>query len=68
MSLEPLQKDADQVNDHANQLQAAHVILSHTNVRKLEEFNTRSDINRNTNPISFDQRIAHGASPVEFGM
>lgn len=64
MSLEPLQKDADQVNDHANQLQAAHVILSHTNVRKLEEFNTRSDINRNTNPISFDQRIAHDASPV----
>ncbi|XP_061169275.1 dystrophin-like isoform X1 [Saccostrea echinata] len=41
MNLEPLQKDADYVNEQANQLQALHVVLSHTNVHKLEEYNTR---------------------------
>ncbi|XP_078330229.1 dystrophin-like isoform X4 [Crassostrea virginica] len=41
MSLEPLQRDADLVNDLANQLQALHVVLAHTNVHKLEDYNTR---------------------------
>jgi hypothetical protein len=53
-SLEPLQSDADHVNDHANQLQAAHVILSHTNVRRLEEFNTRLDSDQNIQFISIE--------------
>uniref|UniRef100_A0A8W8JFQ6 Dystrophin n=1 Tax=Magallana gigas TaxID=29159 RepID=A0A8W8JFQ6_MAGGI len=41
MSLEPLQRDAELVNELANQLQALHVVLSHTNVHKLEDYNTR---------------------------
>ena len=41
MSLEPLQRDADLVSDLANQLQALHVVLAHTNVHKLEDYNTR---------------------------
>lgn len=41
MSLEPLQRDAELVNELANQLQALHVVLSHTNVHKLEDNNTR---------------------------
>ncbi|XP_041352153.1 dystrophin-like isoform X2 [Gigantopelta aegis] len=37
----PIQGEVDSVNDQANELQAADVILSHVNVRKLEDFNTR---------------------------
>ncbi|XP_067674722.1 dystrophin-like isoform X3 [Haliotis asinina] len=37
----PIQGEVDHVNDEANDLQAADVILSHVNVRKLEDFNTR---------------------------
>ncbi|KAK7483312.1 hypothetical protein BaRGS_00025479 [Batillaria attramentaria] len=37
----PLQGEIDSVNDQANELQAADVILSHFNVRRLEDFNTR---------------------------
>ncbi|XP_070191463.1 dystrophin-like isoform X2 [Littorina saxatilis] len=37
----PLQGEIDSVNDQANDLQAADVILSHFNVRRLEDFNTR---------------------------
>ena len=32
----------DNVNDLANELQAADIILSHFSVRRLEDFNTRS--------------------------
>lgn len=37
----PLQGEIDSVNDQANDLQSADVILSHVNVRRLEDFNTR---------------------------
>ncbi|XP_076445085.1 dystrophin-like isoform X2 [Babylonia areolata] len=37
----PLQGEMDKVNDQANDMQAADIILSHFNVRRLEEFNTR---------------------------
>ena len=37
----PIQAEIDIVNDQANELQAADVILSHFNVRRLEDFNTR---------------------------
>ena len=38
----PLQGEMDNVNDLANELQAADIILSHFSVRRLEDFNTRS--------------------------
>ncbi|KAL8624974.1 hypothetical protein ACOMHN_039861 [Nucella lapillus] len=37
----PIQGEIDNINDQANELQAADVILSHVNVRRLEDFNTR---------------------------
>ena len=38
----PLQGEIDNVNDQANELQAAGVNLSHVNTRRIEDFNTRS--------------------------
>ncbi|XP_076466610.1 dystrophin-like isoform X3 [Babylonia areolata] len=37
----PVQGEIDNINEQANHLQAADVILSHVNVRRLEDFNTR---------------------------
>ena len=37
----PIHSNVDTVNDEANELQNLNVVLSHTNVHKLEDYNTR---------------------------
>lgn len=40
-AITPIHSLVDSVNDEANELQNLNVVLSHTNVHKLEDYNTR---------------------------